>query len=201
VRHGSSLVALLVAAAVIPGPIVEAPPRRAAGEDWITLGTRVQGEFDSYTALGIRIGLDALEQLQTARGEVDITLFDGPLTRCPCAADGLMLATGATPGRETFRVDAAWAGEDDFALIVVRDRKSGRTMRCTVPLNVRELLDRWNRLAPAFLAEARVLSISKIASVDRDETVEPSALRSWLFETSCSGKTNGEHAHQAVCGD
>jgi hypothetical protein len=51
------------------------------------------------------------------------------------------------------------------------------------------------------LAQARVLSISKIASVDCDETVEPSALGPWLFETSCSGKTNGEHAHQAVCGD
>jgi hypothetical protein len=38
-------------------------------------------------------------------------------------------------------------------------------------------------------------------AVDRNETVEPSALHSRLFETSCSGKTNGEHAHKAVCGD
>jgi formylmethanofuran dehydrogenase subunit E len=117
-------------------------------DDWVALGTRVHGGFGSYVALGIRIGLDALKDLGVTRGDVDVTLIDGPDNRCPCVADGLLLATGATPGRATLHVDGTKAPPGVITMVVVRHAKTHRSFRYTVTHDMRDHLDEWNQLEP-----------------------------------------------------
>jgi formylmethanofuran dehydrogenase subunit E len=127
--------ALSLGAQVVPAPT----------DDWVALGARLHGGFGSYIALGVHIGLDALETLGVERRGVEVTFIDGVESPCPCAADGVILATGATPGRGNFRVaDARTA--DGLAVVVVRDRKSGRTLRYVVPVALKPQLDQWNKL-------------------------------------------------------
>lgn len=117
-------------------------------DDWVALGTRIHGGFGSYVALGIRIGLDALADLNVSRGDIDVTLVDGPETRCPCIADGLLLATGATPGRATLHIDVGKAPPGVVGIVTVRHQKTHRTMRYTVLPATRARLDEWNQLEP-----------------------------------------------------
>jgi hypothetical protein len=142
-------------------PQPHTPPDRAAdtradprADDWVALGTRIHGGFGSSVALGIRIGLDALADLGVARGDVDVTLVDGPETRCPCIADGLLLATGATPGRATLHIDVAKAPPGVVGIVTVRHAKTKRSIRYTVLPSTRAQLDQWNHLEPAATLEA-----------------------------------------------
>ena len=73
-------------------------------EEWIRLGSRVHGGFGSYIALGIRIGLDAMERLDAQPRDLKVTYQDGPNSPCPCVVDGIMIATVATPGQNSLQV-------------------------------------------------------------------------------------------------
>jgi hypothetical protein len=124
------------------------PFKDEADEDWVLLGTKLHGGFGSYVALGVYIGLDAREQLAAAPRTLEVTLLNGPEAPCPCIADGLQLATGATPGRGLLRVETGRAPEGTFGVVTVTARDSGRALRYTIPGEVRKLLDGWNKLPP-----------------------------------------------------
>jgi formylmethanofuran dehydrogenase subunit E len=123
-------------------------------DDLVVLGTRIHGAFGSYLALGIRIGDEALSRLQANRGEVDVTVVDGPTTPCPCIADGLMIATGATPGRGTLRVAEAKAAAGTFGIVTITRLKDGVRLRVVIPSDTRLILDQWNILEPQAKLEA-----------------------------------------------
>ena len=114
-------------------------------EEWVQLGERIHGGFGSYIALGIRLGLDAREHLHAGPRELDVTLVEGPASPCPCLADGLMLATAATPGRGTLQVATERAAWDQLAVVIVRKRSSGETLRYLIPDTARAKLDAMNR--------------------------------------------------------
>lgn len=126
-----------------------------AEDDWVALGARIHGAFGSYVALGVQIGLDSLARLHAGRAGVDVTVIDGPEAPCACIADGLMLATGATPGRGTLRVSAGLAPKDVFAIIEIKTLPDGEILRVLVPADARTLLDRVNTLP----AEQRLAAI------------------------------------------
>lgn len=115
-------------------------------EDWIALGTRLHGGFGSYVALGVHIGLDAREQLKAEMRTLEVTFTNGAKAPCPCLADGLQLATGATVGRGLLKIEPGPAPAGVFWLVTVRHRESGRTLRYTVPDDAREWLDGWNKI-------------------------------------------------------
>jgi formylmethanofuran dehydrogenase subunit E len=141
------------------------PPTAA---EWIALGTRVHGGFGTFIPLGIRVGLDALKVLEANPREVDVTVFDGPDSPCPCVADGVLLATSASPGQGTLRVAAERAAPGELAVIVVRHRKSGRTVRYVIPDALRAQLVAWNKqYDPAGRYEA-VMSASESALFVRE---------------------------------
>jgi len=119
--------------------------RAETPEEWITLARRVHGGFGSYLSLGIRIGLDATEQLKAKPRELDVTYYDGPSTPCPCVADGLMLATGATPGQGSLRVAPTKSGKGTFGVAIIRNKRTGHTLRYTIPATARASLDWWNK--------------------------------------------------------
>jgi formylmethanofuran dehydrogenase subunit E len=73
-------------------------------EEWIKLGARVHGAFGSFIPVGIRIGLDALQRLNAEPRGVTVIYYSGPTAPCPCPADGIAIATMASPGQGTLQV-------------------------------------------------------------------------------------------------
>jgi formylmethanofuran dehydrogenase subunit E len=140
-------VAILVAACA---SALMSPAGAETPEEWITLGTRVHGGFGAFIPAGIRIGLDALDRLKAQPRDVTVTFYTGEKSPCPCIADGVMLATKASPGQGTLQVAAEKAPAGLLAVVVVRDRKSGAGVRYTIADEWMAKIVDWNkRLDPA----------------------------------------------------
>lgn len=118
---------------------------QSSPEEWVALGTRVHGGFGTYIALGIRIGEDAVRALGAQPRELDVTLFDGVATPCPCVIDGVMIATYASPGQGTLRVAAEKAPPETMGVVVIRHRKTGQALRYAIPDALRPKLAEWNK--------------------------------------------------------
>jgi len=143
-KHGVALVALVAVSAISGAGRAETP------EQWIDLGARVHGGFGAFIPAGIRIGLDALERLKAERRGVTVTFYSGEKAPCPCIADGVMLATQASPGQGTLRVAAEKAPPGLLAVVVIRDRNSGAGLRYGVSDSWMAKIVDWNRtLDPA----------------------------------------------------
>jgi formylmethanofuran dehydrogenase subunit E len=114
-------------------------------EEWVQLGARVHGGFGTFIALGIRIGQDAMKQLGAQPRELDVTYYDGVATPCPCVADGVMIATYASPGQGTLRVAPDKAPPEFMGVAVIRSRKTGQGLRYAIPDALRPKLAEWNK--------------------------------------------------------
>jgi len=114
-------------------------------DQWVELGRRVHGGFGSYIALGIRIGLDAMQRLNAAPRTLDVTYYSGAIAPCPCVADGIMITTTSTPGQNLLRVTTTASPEGTFGVAEIRDRKTGKMLRYTIPVTARARLDDWNQ--------------------------------------------------------
>jgi len=138
-----SLLMLLLFGLLLTGAPSAAPAETV--DDWIALGARVHGGFGSHLILGIRIGQDAMRRLEAEPGSLDVTYRDGPKTPCGCVADGIMLATRATPGRHTLRVLPEKSGAGTLAVAIIRNVKTGKALRYIVPASNHGRLEEWNR--------------------------------------------------------
>jgi formylmethanofuran dehydrogenase subunit E len=101
-------------------------------EEWITLGARVHGAFGPFIPVGIRIGLDAMDKLKADPRELAVTYYNGTKPPCPCVADGVMIATQASPGQGTLQISPDKAPDGAMAVIVIRNRKTGEGLRYTI---------------------------------------------------------------------
>ncbi|MGA7486076.1 MAG: formylmethanofuran dehydrogenase subunit E family protein [Xanthobacteraceae bacterium] len=159
VKWGVALVALCAASVLAPAARAEMP------EQWIELGTRVHGGFGAFIPAGIRIGLDALARLKAERRGVSVTFYSGEKSPCPCIADGVMLATQASPGQGTLQVAAEKAPAGLLAVVVVRDRKTGAAVRYDIADSFMAKAVDWNRtLDPAGRYQA-VMSVPGLFEV------------------------------------
>src|SRR5262245_1474634 len=141
-KRGAALVALVAMSAVSGASRAETP------EQWIELGARVHGGFGAFIPAGIRIGLDALERLEAERRSV--TFYSGEKAPCPCIADGVMLATQASPGQGTLQVAVEKAPPGLLAVVIIRDRKTGAGLRYSIADTWMAKIVDWNRtLDPA----------------------------------------------------
>jgi hypothetical protein len=66
--------------------------RAETPDEWVKLGRRVHGDFGSYIAVGIRIGLDAVKRLQAQPRDLKVTYQEGQNSPCPCVVDGMAIA-------------------------------------------------------------------------------------------------------------
>jgi formylmethanofuran dehydrogenase subunit E len=114
-------------------------------QQWISHGERVHGGFGTFIAVGIRIGLDALRQLEARPREVAVELWSGPKSPCPCAIDGIIVATSASPGQGTAKVADARAPEGSMFVAVFTHRKTGASVRYTVGEKWLAQLAAWNK--------------------------------------------------------
>lgn len=128
------LSALLLSGAESPSLAYEPRPTTSSSseltpEQWIEHGRRVHGGFGVLIGVGVRIGLDALDQLQAAPRQVDVTYFDTREAPCPCIADGLIIALSASPGQRSLRVAEQPAGPGWYGEALVRHKLSGKAVR------------------------------------------------------------------------
>ena len=119
-------------------------------EQWIELGTRIHGGFGALIPIGIRIGLDAVARLKPEPHGLTVTFYSGERAPCPCVADGVMLATGASPGQGTLQIAPEKAPVGQFAVVVIRNRKTGEGVRYAIAGTWGPKIIEWNKtLDPA----------------------------------------------------
>ena len=118
--------------------------RAETPEQWVALLTRVHGGFGSFLPVGIRIGEDAMKQLNAKPRELTVQFFQGEGVPCPCPADGIMLAVGASPGQGTLRVAAEKSAPGTFAVAIIRPRSGGDGLKYTVPMSMMPKLGQIN---------------------------------------------------------
>jgi formylmethanofuran dehydrogenase subunit E len=109
--------------------------RAETPEQWVELLTRVHGGFGSFLPAGIRIGEDAMRRLNAQPRELSVVFYQGDGVPCPCPADGVMLAVGASPGQGTLQVAAEKSPPGTFAVVVLRPRQGGDGLKYTVPIS------------------------------------------------------------------
>ena len=137
----------------------------------------IHGGFGAFIPAGIRIGLDALERLKAEPRGVTVTFYSGEKSPCPCIADGVMLATQASPGQGTLQVAAEKAPDGLLAVVVVRDRKSGASVRYTIADEWMARIADWNKtLDPAgrYHAVMAAPGLFQVAPVRNAMTRRPS---------------------------
>lgn len=103
-------------------------------QEWATLGARVHGGYGAFIPLGIRIGLDAVEKLKAGPRELSVLYYDNPAAPCACFADGIAIATVASPGQRSLVIAPEKAPDDMAAVIVIRPRKGGAGLKYTIPM-------------------------------------------------------------------
>jgi formylmethanofuran dehydrogenase subunit E len=92
----------------------------------IELGARVHGAFGAFIPIGIRIGLGAKERIKTDPRGLAVTYYTGEKAPCPCIADGVMLATNASPGQGTLVIAPEKAPTGMLAVIIRAQSKNWR---------------------------------------------------------------------------
>ena len=124
---------LIIRYAILALTLIASSAARAETKDeWISLGARIHGAFGPFIPVGIRIGLDAKEKLHADPRGLTVTYYNGTKPPCPCIADGIMIATQASPGQGTLQIAPEKAPDGLMAVIVIKDRKTGEGLRYTI---------------------------------------------------------------------
>jgi len=175
----------LIAALLSLAQLFVMPLKAETREEWIKLGERVHGGFGSFIPVGIRIGLDALQRLDAKPRELTVTFYTGARSPCPCFADGIMIATSASPGQGTLGVAREKAPPGVLALVIIKHRKSGSTLKYTVSESWLPKLGAWNRtLDPA----GRY-----------DEVMKAEGLLKWCHDPSAPIIVHARPGRRTVC--
>jgi formylmethanofuran dehydrogenase subunit E len=125
--------------------LMSVPAQAETPAQWIELGARVHGAFGAFIPIGIRIGLDAKARLKTEPRGLAVTYYTGEKAPCPCIADGVMLATDASPGQGTLVIAPEKAPAGILAVAIVRNRKTGEGFRYAVADSWLPKVIEWNK--------------------------------------------------------
>ena len=142
--RGLFVVAALTLAVIGPGPA-----HSETREQWIELGARIHGAFGAFIPVGIRIGLDAKEKLKADPRGLSVVYYNGEKPPCPCIADGVMIATQASPGQGTLQIAPEKAAPGIMAMIVIRNRKTGEGLKYTISDEWLPKILGWNKFEPS----------------------------------------------------
>ena len=82
-----------------------------------------------------------------ARG-LSVTYYHGEKPPCPCVADGVMIATLASPGQGTLQIAPEKAPPGIMAMIVIRNRKTGEAVKYTISDEWLPKILGWNKSGP-----------------------------------------------------
>lgn len=149
---------LLIATTLLLPFIIPSSSRSETREQWIELGARVHGGFGAFIPIGIRIGLDALDKLKVDRRGVSVTFYNGEKPPCPCIADGVMIATQASPGQGTLQMSADKAPPGIMSMIIIRNRKTGEGLKYTISDDWLPFILSWNEFDPPARFEVAMMA-------------------------------------------
>ncbi len=135
--------AIIIAAIAATGALSAAAQQTP--EEWITLGRRVHGGFGTFIPVGIRIGQDAMKRLEANPRDLTVTYYDSDKAPCACVADGIMIATNASPGQRSLAISPDKAPEGVMAMAVIRHKRTGKAVRYTVADKWLLQLAQWNK--------------------------------------------------------
>jgi formylmethanofuran dehydrogenase subunit E len=155
--------------ALLAFALLSAPAFGETREQWIELGARIHGAFGAFIPVGIRIGLDAREKLKADPRGLTVIYYNGAKPPCPCVADGVMLATGASPGQGTLQISPDKAPTDAMAVIVIKNRKTGEGLKYTIADAWLPKILAWNKSDPAGRYDAAMAAEGLFTS----ETISP----------------------------
>jgi formylmethanofuran dehydrogenase subunit E len=124
------------------------PVHSETREQWIELGGRIHGAFGSFIPVGIRIGLDAKEKLKADARGLSVIYYNGEKPPCPCIADGVMIATQASPGQGTLGLSLEKAPLGIMAVIIIRNRKTGEGIKYSISDEWLPKILAWNKSEP-----------------------------------------------------
>jgi formylmethanofuran dehydrogenase subunit E len=124
------------------------PAHSESPEQWVELGARIHGAFGAFIPVGIRIGLDAKEKLKADARGLSVTFYNGEKPPCPCIADGVMIATQASPGQGTLQIASEKAPAGLMAMVVIRNRKTGEALKYSVSDEWLPKILGWNKFEP-----------------------------------------------------
>jgi formylmethanofuran dehydrogenase subunit E len=88
----------------------------------VALGARVHGGFGSFIPVVIKIGIDSLQRLNAKPREVTVTYLDSDKAPCASVADGVMIATAASPGQRSLHISAEKADPGKMAVVIIRTK-------------------------------------------------------------------------------
>jgi formylmethanofuran dehydrogenase subunit E len=160
---------LITTLALLSCALWSSPAACETKEQWIELGARVHGAFGAFIPVGLRIGLDAKERLKAEPRGLAVVYYNGEKPPCPCVADGVMLATGASPGQGTLQISPEKAPTGSMAVIVIRNRKTGEGLKYTIADEWLPKILGWNKSDPAGRYDAAMSA----EDLFRSETVTP----------------------------
>ena len=138
-QHFRPLALAIVLALTAPAAHAQTP------EQWVQWGERVHGGFGSLIALGIRVGLDAMQRLGAGRRELIVHYADGPQTPCPCAVDGIAIAVSASLGQGTLSLASERASDGLLARVTFTHKPTGRKLTYELPQSVLPAMQAINR--------------------------------------------------------
>lgn len=120
------------------------PAGAESREEWVTLGARIHGGFGAFIPIGIRIGLDAQERLKAKPRELTVVYYDSDKAPCACIADGIMIATTASPGQRTLQIAFEKAPDGMLAVAIIRNKRTGEGLRYAVAPSWMPKIMEWN---------------------------------------------------------
>jgi pyrimidine-specific ribonucleoside hydrolase len=87
-------------------PIMEEAIRRHGKEEWraCVLTNEMHGHLGIYSIIGVKMGMLALELLDTERDTLKVISYTGSTPPFSCLNDGIQVSTGATTGHGTIKV-------------------------------------------------------------------------------------------------
>jgi len=124
------------------------PVHSETPEQWVELGARIHGAFGAFIPVGIRIGLDAKEKLKAEARGLTVNFYNGEKPPCPCIADGVMIATQASPGQGTLQIASEKAPPGLTAMVVIRNRKTGEALKYSISDEWLPKILGWNKFEP-----------------------------------------------------
>ena len=140
--------ALLAVSAIVLSLTALCPAHSETREQWIELGARIHGAFGAFIPVGIRIGLDARERLKADARGLSVAFYNGEKPPCPSVADGVMIATQASPGQGTLQIAPEMAPPGNMAIVVIRNRKTGEGLKYTISDEWLPKILGWNKSEP-----------------------------------------------------
>jgi pyrimidine-specific ribonucleoside hydrolase len=174
------------------GKIARKVIERHGLEEWkaVFLTNELHRHLGIYSILGAKMGIRARELLRASVDELQVESHAGVKPPLSCMNDGLQVATGASLGRGTIRVEArpgrpgAVFRHDDVILRLALKRAVGARIRA----DIRHTVSRFGKLTPEYFKQIRRLSLTYWYEMDRTK----------IFEESTDQAEGSSHPHGAA---